>query len=232
LFRRLDQHPSFDVGSAILGSVEAAELDEVVKGGEWRSASRFQAANALANVGAWCAFCCGGEAVLIPMTLRIEPWEDDVYGEPIIMNDTERIADLAGKSSVIPLVPTVRRLSPTGYVAVGAALGCAEQAIAAIDGSLVPGLRDLLETWAYIHLLPLAIVSSGLGLRLGRVGVGITVVLYFMGIGLLLWLLCERRLWRMAGVCPWMRPVLAWVTFELLFGGLIAVLGLMGWLKD
>lgn len=106
----------------------------------------------------------------------------------------------------------------------------AEQAIPAFDGSLSPGLRDLLETWAYIHLLPLALVGSGL--RVGRVGVGITVVLYFMAIGLLLWLLCERRPSRMMGVRPWLRPVLAWVTFEVLFCGLIAVLGLLGWLKD
>ena len=115
---------------------------------------------------------------------------------------------------------------------VGAALGCIQQAILATDWSSFSGIRNLLYMWAYVHLLPLAFAGSGLGLRLGRVGVGITVVLYFMAIGLLLWLLCERRPSRMMGVRPWLRPVLAWVTFEVLFCGLIAVLGLMGWLKD
>jgi hypothetical protein len=215
---------TFDVGSAILGSLEEAQLNEAVSSGQWRSASRFQAANALADLRVWRAFSCGSEAVIVPVVLKIELWEDDVYGEPVMVRDANGIADLVGKT------PATRRLGPTGYVAVGAALGCAQQAITAIDGSWFPRLRDLLETWAYIHILPLAFASSGL--RLGRVGVGITVVLYFMAIGLLLWLLFERRPFRMAGVHSWIRPVLAWATFEGLFGCLIAVLGLMGWLKD
>jgi len=48
-----------------------------------------KSANALAALPAWRVFCCGGDAVIVPMVLTIELWEDDVYGEPVIVSDAK-----------------------------------------------------------------------------------------------------------------------------------------------
>jgi hypothetical protein len=84
-FMSLDGRASWDIGSAVLGSIDEARLNEAVKGERWKDASQFQAANANADIRVWRAFFCGDKALVYPMVSRFEIWEDDDYEEPIIV---------------------------------------------------------------------------------------------------------------------------------------------------
>ena len=92
----LEGHTFLDVGSAILGSTEESMLNDAVRHGQWVEAARFQAANAQANIRVWRAFACEGKRFVFPAVLMLEPWEDDTYGEPIVVSDAQFRRELSG----------------------------------------------------------------------------------------------------------------------------------------
>ena len=94
--QNLEGHSFLDVGSAILGSTEESMLNDAVKHGRWVEAAQFQAANAQADIRVWRAFACEGKRLVFPAVLILDPWEDDTYGEPIVVSDAQFRRELSG----------------------------------------------------------------------------------------------------------------------------------------
>jgi hypothetical protein len=86
----LGRHSYMDVGSALLESIEEAQLNEAVKSQQWAKAARFQAANAMSDIRVWRTFFCEGKAILVPLVSKLKLWDDDSYGEPVIISDPEK----------------------------------------------------------------------------------------------------------------------------------------------
>lgn len=104
-FRSLDSHSFFDIGSAVLDSFDEARLNEAVNEGRWGEASQFQSANAKANIRVWRVFFCGGNALIFPMVSRFDIWEDDSYGEPIVVSEERSLGVLKQMSGVSNEIP-------------------------------------------------------------------------------------------------------------------------------
>jgi hypothetical protein len=94
----LSEHSFVDLGSAILESPEESALNAAAREGRWADATRFQAANALVDIRVWRIFLCGDQVVLIPLIATIEPWENDHYGEPIVISDPHVIEALLSEA--------------------------------------------------------------------------------------------------------------------------------------
>jgi hypothetical protein len=105
-FMSLDSHAFFDIGSAVLDSFDEARLTEAVNGSRWGEASQFQAANAKADIRVWRVFFCDGKALIFPMVSKFDIWEDDSYGEPIVISEERSLGALkqvTGISSEVPI---------------------------------------------------------------------------------------------------------------------------------
>jgi hypothetical protein len=86
----MGKHSYMDVGSALLESIEEAQLNEAVKNQQWTKAARFQAANAMSDIRVWRTFLCEDKAILVPLVSKLKLWDDDSYGEPVIISDPEK----------------------------------------------------------------------------------------------------------------------------------------------
>lgn len=83
----LEGHRFVDLGSAVLGSVEQLKLNDAVRAGRWVEASQFQAANAMSDIRVWRAFLCEHLIVVVSLISKIELWDDDTYGEAVVLDD-------------------------------------------------------------------------------------------------------------------------------------------------